>query len=92
MKVIETLSGAGEVLQSGKTIRTTQYELQVLQEHVDGEPGLIQVVGRIDQDAAFALFSQEGMRLVLQDGRSIEFFIKNSSGEIRCSGGFSQAS
>lgn len=88
MKLIESISGTGSVVTNGERIKGLDYELNVYQDNAMGEDGLKQISGRIPADDALLFFDRDNLQLVLEDGRTIEFFVKNTSGEIRCSGGF----
>jgi hypothetical protein len=88
MELIEQLFGSGEVFDDDENIGKINYRLWVYQEIVEGEKGLKNTIGKIDSDMAFGLFDKGKLRLKLEDGRNIEFFVRNLEGDIQCSGGF----
>lgn len=88
MKLIEQLVGEGDVFKDDENLGKVNYQLYVYQEVVNGQEGLTNAVGKIDSKIAFRLFDEGKLKLRIEDGRNIEFFIRNSNGDIQCSGGF----
>lgn len=92
MKLSDQLFGIGEVFNDTENLGKVNYKLYIYQEihNVNGEEidGLKDTQGKIDSDKAFGLFDKGKLRLKLEDGRSIEFFVRNLEGDIQCSGGF----
>jgi hypothetical protein len=92
---IEQLSGTGTVRKSdGSVLGAREYELVVLQRMLpDGRGGEIPGVKHIDghirllgDEALSLVVNREKLTLVVQDGRSVEFFVSSSSGKITFSG------
>ncbi|HEX8247663.1 MAG TPA: hypothetical protein VF599_05810 [Pyrinomonadaceae bacterium] len=94
MKLKETLNGNGEVFDNETNLGKISYKLNVYQEihTVNNQEveGLKSIMGNITSEDAMRLFHKDELTLVLEDGRCIKFFVRNSNGEIRCSGGFFQ--
>lgn len=93
MKLIESISGNGEVLENETNIGNVDYQLNVFQEIIGDEEGMKSAEGTInfsDKWKILQLLQSDNLVLVLQDGRCIKFSVVNSNGDIRCSGGFFQ--
>ena len=92
MKLKEQLFGIGNVFANGENLGKIKYALYVYQEiHiVKGEEieGLKDIIGRIDSNDAMKFFDKSSLTLMLEDGRCIDFFVRDTDGEIRCSGDF----
>lgn len=90
MKLIENLSGIGEVFEINTSIGKVNYIVSVFQEMIGGEEGLKQASGKISTDFVMMnrLFDGNNLHLVLEDGRKINFFMKNTDGDVQFSGDF----
>lgn len=96
-KVKQDLSGTGKVLEESQVLTTVQYQLREIQEYIitstkkgtDKTPGLKEWVGVIDAPSheLHDLFGKENLTLELEDGKKINFFLKNTDGELAISGG-----
>lgn len=86
MESKEDISGVGDVLENGEVIRQVRYDLQVYRDMPEGIEGLVEIRGGIPSTDAECLFGRTEMVLRLVDGRQVGFYVKNSSGDIVCSG------
>ncbi len=76
------------LFKDNENLGKVDYRLYVYQEIVGGEKGLKNIVGKIDSDKVFELFDKGKLVLKLEDGRNIEFFVRNLEGDLQCSGDF----
>jgi hypothetical protein len=91
-QVLERLDGTAKVFREGKLLRPMRYHITIWQEMHDGggfgqqhDPiaGLKRIEGRVDLDdrEAFDLVGVE-LTMTIEDGRTLEFFVRSSDGEI----------
>lgn len=92
MKLKEQLSGIGEIFENELPLENASYQLDIYQEihESDGDElgGLTEITGNIDSDAAERLYGKDKLVLCLENGQCIQFFVRHTNGNIRCSGGF----
>ncbi len=92
-RVIERLSGSGQVREGETPLCQAQYHLTVYQQMIDvgtGEiPSLKDIRGSISAapEDIGRMFGVPKLSLHLQDGRWIDFFLKDTGGTITCTGG-----
>ena len=85
-RVIESLSGVGEIYAGDVLLRSTPYRLSVLRD--DDSPAdatLLQIEGHIDITGiaeAVVLAGPPTLTLRLEDGRRLEFSLTNTGGTI----------
>ena len=79
-ELLETLSGVGLVqrMDTRKPLRSMRYQLMVYREMIEGVPRK-QVVGQLDLEPFDDVFGVS-LRLTLEDGREIEFFVADMDG------------
>jgi hypothetical protein len=89
-KLIEELSGVGEVFENENSLGNINYRINIFREIVGGEEGLKETNGRISANYVLIskLFEGNNLHLVLEDGRKINFFMKNTDGDVLFSGSF----
>ena len=81
-RVLETLTGVGEVHVDGELLRRTRYEVTVW---TDGSDDTVHIDGHIDITGigeAVVLAGPDRLTLRLQDGRRLPFRLTNSGGGI----------
>lgn len=89
-KLIEELSGVGEVFENDTSLGNVNFKINIFQEIIEGEEGLRDTQGSISTDFVLMnrLFDGNNLYLVLEDGRKIKFFLKNTDGNVQFSGNF----
>lgn len=95
-RIAEQSTGEGLVYRKdGSFVANVKYALQVIQEFIDTTtkdgpgtlPGLKDVVGRVTGLDTFALLSEGAeLTLHLEDGRRLDFLVKNLDGQIAAQG------
>ncbi len=92
MKLKGQLSGIGDIFKNDVHLGKVNYSLYVYQEilEANGEEleGLTNITGSIESEEADRFIDEEMLNLCIEDGRCIEFFVRDNDGNIRCSGGF----
>ncbi|MCU0239481.1 MAG: hypothetical protein MUC29_08570 [Pyrinomonadaceae bacterium] len=96
MKLVDELTGVGEVFENDSLLGNVNYHINIFQEMIktqtfgnneNEEEGLKEVVGKFSSDNLWHLLGKN-LTLVLEDGRKIRFFMKNNHGEVQFSGEF----
>lgn len=85
-RVVESLTGVGEVYADGVLLRSTSYQLSVFQDDdppVEGSAvtidGHIEITGMAE---AIVLAGPQSLTLRLEDGRQLQFALTNTGGHI----------
>lgn len=85
-RVVESLSGVGEIYAGDVHLRSTPYKLTVFQEDDRASPsGPLNVDGHIDITGiteAVVLTGPQELTLRLQDGRQLQFALTDTGGHI----------
>ena len=94
-RVVESLSGVGEIYSGDVLLRSTPYRLSVLRD--DDSPAdatIPKIEGHIDITGiaeATVLAGPQALTLCLEDGRRLEFAITNTGGTIVAKSGLRPA-
>jgi hypothetical protein len=91
-ELVKTLTGKGEVYEDGTKICNASYKLRIRQEFIITErkekvEGHQETKGTISGCDIYLLLEKEKLTLHLNDGKRLDFFVKNERGVIYATGG-----
>jgi len=91
-KILEVLRGIGEVLCDGSVIAKLNYKLAAYQDTLEQSvPGQQKIEGYVFptsfNEGCMLMQKRDGLTLILEDGRRLDFFLANAKGRIGTKGG-----
>ena len=94
-KLVEVLSGLGDIYAGGEPLRRTHYLLEIFSD-TESHPGSTVVIeGSVDiagMGEAVVLAGPQVLTLQIEDGRRVSFTLSSTAGRIHVIGGLEPAS
>ena len=94
-KLVEVLSGLGDIYAGGELLRRTHYLLEIFSEAEPHPEPAVFIEGSVDitgMGEAVVLAGPQVLTLQIADGRRLTFTLSSTTGRIHVVGGFEPAS